>query len=697
MTHYRTCNLCEALCGLAVETQDSAVTSLRGDAQDPFSRGHICPKAVALPDIYADPERLRQPLRRTAGGWHTIGWDEALGEVAERLQSIQAQHGPDAVGVYQGNPSIHNLGTMLNAPAFFKSLRTKNIYSATSADQLPHHFAAWLMFGHPLLLPVPDIDRTDYMLILGANPLASNGSMMTAPGVGARLQAIQQRGGKLVVLDPRLTETARRADEHHFIRPGSDVLLLLALTETLFAEDLVGLGRVGEFTDGLGALRAACTGFTPEVVAPQTGIDAAVIRRLAREFAAAPAAVCYGRVGVSTQAFGGLCQWLINVLNILTGNLDRPGGAMFPQPAFDLLAQAKPRNYFARWHSRVRRRPEFMGELPVVALAEEILTPGAGQIKALITSCGNPVLSTPNGRQLDKALSSLEFMVAIDIYRNETTRHADIILPPATGLENSHYDVTFHHLAIRNTAKYSPALFPKADDARYDWEIFQELTHRYRGGTNGDFPSVPPEIILDAALRAGPYGLSLADLQAQPHGVDLGALQSCLPSRLVSDGQRIDLAPALLLADIARARQLLHTGPVDSEFPLQLIGRRHLRDNNSWLHNTERLMKGRNRCTLLMNPADAARLGVAPQQSVTVTSRVGSVHAPVQVTETMAPGVVSLPHGYGHGRDGVNLSIARSYAGVSSNDLTDEEVLDELTGTVAFSNVRVRVEPLELV
>ncbi|MEZ5426918.1 MAG: molybdopterin-dependent oxidoreductase [Pyrinomonadaceae bacterium] len=686
--HYRTCNLCEAVCGIEIEHDEGRVLSIRGDRQDPFSRGHICPKALALKEVYEDRDRLRSPVRREGREWRRISWEEAFDEVEKRIGEIQSRCGRDAVAVFQGNPSVHNFGTLLNSGELLKVLKTRNHYTATSVDQLPHHFAAWAMFGHPLLVPIPDIDRTDHFLILGANPLASNGSLMTAPDIINRLEAIRGRGGRIVLIDPRRTETTRVADEHHFIRPASDVYFLLALIHTFFAEDLIRPGRLSDFTDGIEILRKLTADHSPEKAAERTGIPSSEIRRIAREFSNAERAVCYGRIGVSTQRFGSLCHWLINSINILTGNFDRPGGAMLTTPAFDVVAAGRGGNIFNRWQSRVRKLPEFMGELPVAALAEEIETEGEGQIRALITSCGNPVLSTPNGGRLDRALEKLEFMVSIDIYINETTRHASIILPSATGLETSHYDVIFNLLAVRNTAKYSAPLFPKADTARYDWEILQELAHRL-SDADGEFKPTPPEAKLDFGLKHGPYQMSLAGLRENPHGVDLGPLKSCLPDRLLTENKRVDLAPEFLVKDLER----LDGEPDEKEeFPFTLIGRRHLRDNNSWLHNSEILTKGKNRCTLLMNEADARDLNFENDQRVRVSSRVGAVSIPVEVTEKIMPGVVSIPHGYGHGRDGVRLEIARENAGVSINDLTDEKQIDELTGNAAFSNVRVKIE-----
>lgn len=692
LTHYRTCNLCEAMCGLEIRVEEGRVIKIEGDKNDPFSRGHICPKAVALKDIYEDPNRLKFPVKRIAEGWKQISWEEAFEEVINQIKNIQAKYGSNAIGMYQGNPSIHNLGTSMNSPAFAKTLRTKNLFSATSADQLPHHFAAWQMFGHPMLMPIPDIDHTDYMLIIGGNPIASNGSIMSVPDVANRLKAIQRRGGKVVVIDPRFTETAAKADEHYFIRPGTDAFLLLAMIQTVFAENLIALDKLVEFTDRIEALKKVASPFTPERVEKRTGISAKQIRQLVYNFTQAKAAVCYGRVGVSVQAFGSIAQWLISAINILTGNLDRVGGSMFTKPAVDFLARARLENKFNRWQSRVRKLPEFLGELPVATLAEEILTEGESQIKAMIISCGNPVLSTPNGGQLDRAFEQLKFMVAIDIYINETTRHAHIILPPATGLEVSHYDMTFHVLAVRNTAKYSEALFPKAEGAKYDWEIYQELSHRLNNLSDASFNPEPPEIKLDIGLQFGPYHLSLQQLIDSPHGIDLGALKPSLPQRLLTPDKRINIAPELLVKDVDRLYQSLKNTDLQNGFDYLLIGRRHLRDNNSWMHNSARLVKGRNRCTLMIHSADAQKLKLDNQSIVKVSSRVGCIELPIEITDHIMQGVVSMPHGYGHARQGVQLDIATKYAGVSINDLTDEYILDELTGNAAFNSVTVKVE-----
>ncbi len=716
-THYRNCNLCEAMCGLEIKVQGNHVLSIKGDSRDPFSQGHICPKAVALQDIYADPDRLKRPVRRSKNGWEEIGWEEAFDEAARNLKAIQRQYGKNAVAVYSGNPVAHNTGSMLFNGPFIRSLHTKNRYSASSVDQLPHHYAAYFMFGHQLLIPIPDIDRTQFMLILGANPLASNGSLMSAPGAAKRLQALRARGGKLVVVDPRHTETAAKADQHLFIRPSADALFLLAILHTLFDEGLTRPGRLESFTDGIDTMQRLVVPFAPEEVAAVTGIEAAAMRQLARDFAGAESAVCYGRMGVSTQTFGGLCQWLINVLNIVSGNLDRPGGAMFAAPAIDILKTGTSPGHYNRWRSRVRGLPEFGGELPVSTLAEEILTEGEGQIKALVTNAGNPVLSTPNGRQLEAALSGLEFMLAIDIYVNETTRHAHIILPPATGLETEHYDLAFHLFGVRNTAKYSPAIFEAAPDAKYDWEILLELQTRMQaGGKAGQLvqrikrnlrKQLPPQRIVDLGLRFGPYGvwgrgryaktnLSLGKLKRNAHGIDLGALRPCLPGRLFTSAKRINLTPRIFVSDIERLKALLteQSAAPGKGYDLFLIGRRHLRSNNSWMHNSQRLVKGPERCTLLIHPADAADRQISSGQMVVVHSRVGSITLPAETSDEMMPGVISIPHGWGHHRPGIQLSVARQRPGVSINDITDDTRFDRLTGNAAFSGVPVSVSLL---
>src|SRR6266851_5315303 len=504
-----TCMLCEAVCGLAVEMDGATVKGVRGDADDPFSRGHICPKAAAIADVQGDPDRIREPQRREGERWRAVSWDAALDEAGERLAAVQRKHGRSAVAFYLGNPSVHSYSAMLGVPFFSRALGTRTRFSATSVDQLPHMLAALEMFGHQLLLPVPDVDRTRFFLMLGANPRASNGSLMTAGGISRRLDELRERGGKLVVVDPRRTETAAEADQHFAIRPGTDALLLLAILHVLFEEGRADLRHLAPFTDGLASLREAAARFPPERVAERTGIPAREIRELARAFAAAPSAVAYGRVGASTQEFGGLAAWLVIALNAVTGNLDREGGFLFTSPAADLVglsARMGDHGHFAAWRSRVRSLPEFGGELPAATLAEEIDTPGDGRIRALVTFAGNPVLSTPNGARLERALSGLEYMVSIDLYRNETTRHANLILPTSFGFERDHYDVVFYTLAVRNAARYVKPLMPVPKGVRGDFEVLLDLALRIRrhgGGRRGRSASGGCSTCCSASVRTG--------------------------------------------------------------------------------------------------------------------------------------------------------------------------------------------------
>lgn len=713
--HYRTCSICEALCGLEITVEDNQVTSIRGDSDDVLSKGYLCPKGVAMQDLHTDPNRLRTPLKKTESGFVPIDWDTALNIVAEKLTEIRERDGRRAVGVYAGNPNAHNYASILTSQVLHKSLGARSRFSATSADQLPHMFAALYMFGNQLVIPVPDVDHTDHMLILGGNPAASNGSLMTAPDMPRRLKAIRERGGKVVLFDPRRTETARLVDEHHFVKPGTDALLMMAWVNVLFTQNLVADGPWASYVKRLDVVREVCKPFTPETVSEHVGLDAETIEQIIKDVCAAPSAAIYGRMGVCTQKFGGLSAWLLNVLNILTGNLDRRGGVMFTKPAVDfahLAGKSGNLGHFNLWQSRVSGLPEFGGELPVSVMAEEIDTPGEGQIRALVTLAGNPVLSTPNGKRLDKALDGIEFMVSVDMYLNETTRHADIILPTVSPLERDHFGLAFHNFAVRNTVKYCEPLFERDGDTKQDWEIIVELSKRLMALKPGKGKKIQgkmfsliqqfgPPRALDMAMRFGSYGaginplgdgLTLDKVKKARGGVDLGPLQPCMPDRLYTEDKLIDLAPEVIVADVERLRAVLDTEKNEDE--LVLIGRRQLRSNNSWLHNSKRLMGGKNRCTLLMHPDDASQRNMDDGDTVVVQSRVGSLEIPLEKTEAMMPGVVSIPHGFGHGKKGSNLDVANKNAGVSINDLTDEEHFDSLTGNAGFSGVPVEVKPV---
>jgi anaerobic selenocysteine-containing dehydrogenase len=731
---FSTCPLCEATCGLRFTVDDGVVTGIRGDADDVLSHGFVCPKGASLRELHEDPDRLRTPLIREPGGdLRPASWDEAFAEIDRRLPAIRAEHGHQAVAAYIGNPSAHNLSSLLYGRVLLKALRTRNLYSASTVDQYPKQMASALMFGSGATVAVPDVDRTDHLLILGANPLASNGSLLTAPDMRGRLRAIRARAGKVVVIDPRRTRTAREADEHHFIRPGTDALLLFALVHTLLDEGLADPRSLAPHVAGLDTVRALAGEIAPEDVAATCGIAAPEIRRMARELAGAPSAAVYGRIGTTTQRFGTTASWLVDVLNVLTGNLDRPGGAMFPRTAVGSSNTAGEPGRgrgaaFGRWRSRVRGMGEVFGELPAACLAEEIETPGDGQVRALLSVAGNPAVSTPNSDRLTAALERLDFMVSIDIYINETTRHADVILPGPSPLQRSHYDVALLGFAVRNVANYSPPVLAPDPAAPAEWETLLRLTGVVTGeGPNADVaaldrlvaletarrqtadahspvhgrdpeellaevaPRVGPERLLDLLLRSGPYRLTLAELEAAPHGIDLGPLEPRVPGVLRTASGKIELAPAPLVADVARLHEAL-AEPVNGG--MVLVGRRDLRSNNSWMHNLPMLVSGKQRCTAHVHPDDAERLGLVDGEAVLVRSRAGTVVVPVEVTGDVMPGVVSIPHGWGHDQPGMDLRVAGEHAGTNSNVLTDELVLEPLSGTAILNGIPVELEPV---
>src|SRR3954451_5939760 len=714
-TQYRTCPLCEATCGLEVTLRDGAVERVRGDADDVFSHGFLCPKGVSLKELHEDPDRIRTPLRRVGDRFEAIGWDEAFALVDEGLRGVLDRGDRNAVGAYIGNPNAHNLSSMLYGRVLLKALGSRSLFSASTVDQFPQQLASAYLFGSATTVAVPDLDRCEWLLVLGANPVASNGSLMTAPDARGRLRAIQARGGRVVVVDPRRSGTARLADEHVGIRPGTDALLLFAMVNVLFDEGLVAPGRVEAFLDGVEAVGELAADFPPEAVAPLCGVEADTIRRLARELAAAPRGCVYGRIGTTTQAFGTLVSWLVDVLNVLTGNLDREGGAMFPQPAAAVPPGPPRETPIGRWGSRVRALNEIFGELPAVALAEEIETPGEGQIRALVTLAGNPVLSTPHSARLAAALADLEFMVSVDVYVNETTRFADVILPGTSPLERSHYDVALYGFAVRNVANYSPALLegPVPDE----WRTLLRLTGVVTGqGPDADVDVIDdaiagemarragvdlaavdgrrgPERLLDLMLRAGPVGPKLPDLEAAPHGIDLGPLQPRLPGGLRTTTGRIQLAHPACGAHVPRPGETLAAGrPADDD--VVLIGRRDLRSNNSWMHNLPLLVRGPKRCTLHVNPADAERLGLSDGDLACVRSRVGEVEVPVEVTADIRAGVVSLPHGWGADAPGSRLGVAREHAGTNSNVLADETLFDGPSGNAVLNGIPVELAPV---
>ena len=746
-THHHTCPLCEANCNLEITTRGRAVVAVRGDDADPFSHGFICPKGPAIAQLDADPDRLRTPMIRRGSEWREASWEEAFREIDARLTPILAAHGRNAVAVYLGNPSAHHLGLGLYSRGLLRTLGSHNVYSASTVDQMPKQISAGLMFGAALTVPIADIDRTDYLLILGANPLVSNGSLMTAPDMKGRIRALRARGGKCVVLDPRRTRTAEEADEHHFIRPGTDALLLFAIVHTLFDERPTRPGALEAHTNGIARVAELARAFAPERVAPACGVDAATIRRLARELAAAQTAAVYARIGTCTQEFGTTASWLVDVINVLTGNLDRAGGAMFPKGAAGagntLGAPGRGRGIrLGRFKSRVRGVPEVLGEIPVVCLAEEIETPGQDQVRALITIAGNPALSTPNGERLTRALAQLDFMVSLDIYLNETTRHAHVILPGLSPLEQSHFPTGFTQLSVRNFARYSRPTFPMPAGQRPEWQILLQLAGIVAGqGPDADIAALDdlvltqqlektlssehspahgrdpelvraalsgrrgPERLLDLMLRSGPYGdgfgardgLTLAQLEQSDHAIDLGPLAPRMPEVLRTPSGKIELAPEAIVADLGRLETRLaeHLAATSAGGgPLLLVGRRDLRSNNSWMHNVEGLVSGKARCTLHLHPSDARTLGLGNGETALVRSRAGSIEVPVEITEDIMPGVVSVPHGWGHDQAGTRLNVARTVAGANSNRLADENAFDPLSGNAVLNGIAVHIERL---
>jgi anaerobic selenocysteine-containing dehydrogenase len=729
-----------------VEVDGGEVVSVRGDDDDVLSKGFICPKAYGLKQLREDPDRLRSPLVRRDGELREASWGEAFAAVEAGLAPILAEHGRDAVAAYAGNPNAHNLSAMVYLQVFLRALGSKNVFSASSVDQMPKHFSAGHMFGHWTSIPVPDVDRTDHLMIWGANPLVSNGSLLTAPDMRGRIRRIRERGGKVVVVDPRRTRTAEHASEHHFIRPGTDALALLAMVSTLFEEDLANPGQLADLCEGIEEVMTLAAPFAPERVESACGIAAPELRRMARELAAAPTAAVYGRIGTTVQEFGTLSSWLVDVLNALTGNLDRPGGAMFN------LAAAAQRNSTGepgrgrgaaagRWTSRVRGLPEVLGELPVSVLAEEIETPGDGQVRALVTVAGNPLVSTPNADRLERAVESLDFMVAVDIYVNETTSHADVVLPSPDPLARSHYDLALYQFAARSIANFSPSILPADDGLIPESEVFLRLAGIVTGqGADCDVEAIddavagtlvqrevstpagalegrePVEIlreleprrgaerVLDLLLRAGahgdafgerPEGLTLERLESEPHGIDLGAHEPRLPGVLRTRSGRIELAPREITADLPRLADRLDAGAWNgSGADLVLIGRRQLRSNNSWMHNLDALVKGKERCTALLSPVDANRLGIEDGAHALLRSAAGEIEIPVEVSDEMMPGVVSVPHGWGHDAPGVRLGVASSHPGVNSNTVADESAVDAPSGNAVLNGIPVELLPV---
>ena len=696
--HHRACHLCEAICGLEITTQGDQILSIKGDKKDPLSHGYICPKATAIADIHTDPDRLRKPVKRVGDKWQEIEWDEAIQLTAKKLVETQTRHGNDSVAFFAGNPGVHNYGNMTHGTLLRKAVKTRNHFSATSLDQLPHQLVSYAMYGHQFYLPIPDIDRTQLMVIFGGNPLASNGSLMTMPDAPKRFKRLQQRDGQLIVIDPRRTETAAIADQHHFVRPGTDAFVLMAIINTLFKQDWLNLGETSASLEGLEIVKKASSDFSLELAEQHSGIPSAEIEALAKQLAETDKAVVYGRMGVSVQEFGALCQWAIQVINILIGAFDNEGGSLLTSPPFAYVNKGQGgAGHFNVFRSRVRNLPEFGGELPSVVLAEEILTPGDGQIKAMVTIAGNPVISSTNANDLDRAFANLDFYVAFDFYINATTRHADIILPPTSPLEHDHYDIAFLRLAVRDTTRYNPAIFEPENGALHDWQAFNAVAEKISELKGIEFRPLPaPDQVVafgmkqDSKVNNPKTGrpITMEEIKAAPHGIDLGALKTGAIARLATNNGHIKMAPDFIIDDLSR----LKAKPlIEDKDSLLLIGRRHIRSNNSWMHNYHRLVKGKPRWQLYMHPDDLARLGIDNESQVTVSSRVGKITTQVIASDEMMPGVVSLPHGWGHNKKGVKMTIAKEQQGVNCNVLTDDQFIDQLSGNAALNGVPVQV------
>ncbi len=713
------------MCGLEIQVNDGKVTSIRGNRDDVWSRGHICPKGVSLAALHDDPDRIRRPMIKVDGQWHEVGWDAAFRRCTELLTPVIEKYGIGAVTAYTGNPLAHSFSLARYAGVLMGMSGMPVTYSPGTVDQWPKNLSSHLMYGLWWNFPVPDIERTDLMVIMGANPAASQGSLLAAPDVMGLIEAIRKRG-KVIVIDPVRTQTAARADEWLPVVPGTDAALLLAVAHTLFDEDLI---NPGPYVDGVDTMRRVAADWPPERVSAVTGIDEDRIRRLARELAGTDKSVVYGRIGLCNQEFGSLASWLVDVINILTGHFDVPGGAMFPKPAaWSITTQPLPGlegglPEFGRWHTRVRGAKEVLGQAPVSCMAEEIATPGEGQLKALITVAGNPVLSTPGGDKLDEVLPMLEAMISVDLWLNETTRHADVILPGLSPLEQPHHDDLILLFAIRSIANYSAPVFDPGDRP-HEWEILIRLTGLCTGtpaedvdvaaiddgffdylaftkGLDGAeirelYTQGGPERMLDLTLRTGPFGdqygknpggLTLDLLKANPNGIDFGPMVPQLPEILGTLDKKIRLAPQYLLDDLPRLTARLER-PAE---PLVLVSRRHLRSNNTWLHNVPALMKGKDRCTLLIHPDDAVRCGVADDDVVTVKSAAGEIKVPVEITDAIKPGVVSMPHGWGHGKPGTRLAVANNSPGVNTNVLSPPTFIDEPSGNGALNGIPVTI------
>lgn len=676
-----TCNLCEAQCGLRVGVEGARVTGVRGDPDDVLSRGHVCPKAHALRELYDDPQRLRAPVRRTATGWERVSWDDALSDVSARLRKVRRSRGRDAVALYVGNPVAHSHRAALGSQLLTMALGTKNRFDPNSQDSNPRLFACMQVYGDALSLPVPDVDRTDHLLMLGANPAASNGSQMGLGDVRVRMRGIRERGGRVVLVDPRRTESAAWADRHHFIRPGGDAALLFAMLHVLFSEGRVD-ARATAAASGGRELRELAARFPPSASDRRL---ASTRRRSARSRWSSwrRAARASTRASVSARTPSGRWRrgWSRRSTSSPGTSIARAGPCSRRRPPTWRRSAA---SSWATTPGAGGRAcagcPSSSGRSRRRRWPRRWIRPGRGGWWRSCASRATPCSRRRTASGWRALWRNLEHMVAVDYYVNETTRHARYILPPQHVFETGNFNLLLSRFTVRNVAKYSPPILRTGDDTRDDWDILSNLAARvalpgplhracHRAGRD------VPERVLDLLLRLGPRRLSMRALREAPHGLDLGPLVPSRGDRVRTPDGRIRLAPPALVADVPRLEAWVdeHRRAGD----LVLVGRRHLRGNNSWMNGLPSLAKGPDRKRLLVHPTDAARLGVADGDTVRVRSRTGRVSAVVGVTDDVMPGVVSLPHGF---------------AQCSANDLTDDRLVEPVVGTSILNGVPVVLE-----
>jgi anaerobic selenocysteine-containing dehydrogenase len=706
------CRICEVYCGVIATVEDGRVTRLRPDKDHVLSRGYACPKGVTFHQVTHDPDRVLHPMKRDGTSWQRISWEQAVAEIGTRLKRIRAEHGPDAIALYTGNPAGYSYSHRIFSSNFIDAVGSRNSFGAGSQDNLGDFLASKFLYGASFLQPVPDLAGTRFALVVGTNPVVSQGTLMHVVDAKRRLTEIRERGGRVVVLDPRRTETARLASEHVFIRPESDAFLFLAMIRTILDEGLAADAVLARHVEDLSWLRAAVERHTPELAAARTGIDAGTIRRLARELAVTDGACAFGRVVCGR--YGTLAAWALEVLNLVAGNLDRPGGMVFSDALVDMvgIVERLGRDQYGRHRSRIGDYPELLGELPSGILADEITTPGPGQIRALVVTAGNPVLSIPNGQALAAAMEQLELSVALDFYLSETAARCDYVLPTTTYLEREDFPIFHAQLQTEPYAQWTEPVIPPQGEAKQEWEIFSLLSEsmgvpflnsrlatalrRLLRLVGRDFS---PRWIMDAMIRLGPRGdrflpwstgFNLTKLAAAPHGVRLGEVATgVLARKLRTPDRRIHLRRPEIEGELGRlARETAQ--PESPDFPLRLIGRRDPRSNNSWLHNVPKLMQG-DRCRRLrVNPDDAARLGLHDGGRAVIRSRVAALDVEVRVTDEVMPGVVCLPHGWGH--DSPRNRVATRDPGPNCNALVDERDIEPLAGMSRLNGMPVRVE-----